>query len=147
MGRWSVAGLLLVAMVVGCSGRPELIPNSDKSLRKSSAELAADAARRFPYPTLAVTGEAQARAQIGYALNRLEVVNLSDEVWTDVTIWVNGSYVVNLPTMTPRKLVSIPFQALFNETGQYFPLNNKRIEKVEILREGKVYSVPSQLAD
>lgn len=147
MGRWSVAGLMVLAMLVGCSGRPELIPNNDKSLRKSSAELAADAARRFPYPALTAEGNAQARAQIGYALNRLEVVNLSDEVWTDVTIWVNGGYVVNLPTMAPKKLVSIPFQALFNDSGRYFPLNNQRIEKVEILREGKLYTVPSQLAD
>jgi hypothetical protein len=36
----------LLGTVVGCSGRPSLVPNSDPSLRRSSAHFAADAAKR-----------------------------------------------------------------------------------------------------
>src|SRR4029453_17768074 len=88
------AAVLLVAatfaLLAGCAGRPSLIPNSDKSLRKSSAQLAADAAKRHPYKSDAPRGgEAVARATVGYMLDQVDVVNLSNDDWTDVEVWVN----------------------------------------------------------
>lgn len=145
-------GLLLVALllVAGCSGRPTVLPNPDPALRKSSAEFAADAAKRFPYPADAErAGRARARAQVGYALDVLEIVNQSAEEWSDVTVWVNRSYVVHLPKMEPGKLKKLPFQMLFNDKGQYFPLDNRKavIEQLELFQNGKLYEVPVQLAD
>jgi hypothetical protein len=51
--------------------------------------------------------------------------------------------------MEPRKLRSIPFQAFYNEQGASFPTNNDkaRIEKLEVLHDGKMYEVPTQLAE
>ena len=86
--------LLMGAIVIfalaatGCAGRPSVFPNKDKSLRKTSTEFAADAAKRHPYPADAERGgEANARVQVGYSLNKLDVVNFSDEPWVDVDLW------------------------------------------------------------
>lgn len=147
----TAAGLLSVAVVLGgCAGRAQLLPNSDKNLRKTSAEFAADAARRFPYKSDAERGgEAVARAQVGYWMNVLDVVNLSDTDWQDVEIWVNRTYVVSLPVMERGTLKRIPFQAIYNDQGQSFPTNNKtvRVQSVEAFRDGKMFDVPVQLGD
>jgi hypothetical protein len=143
--------LIVGAMLVGCAGRTELFSNSDKALQKTPAEFAADAAKRHPYPADAPRGgRAVARAEIGYVLDRLDLVNISDTPWTDVELWVNSQYVVFLPQIESRLLKKIPFRALYNDQGQYFPISNGKflnrqpilIDKVELFRDGKLYDVP-----
>src|SRR3954454_9315746 len=98
--RAVLTALATVTLMAGCAGRPSLIPNADKSLRKSSAQLAAEAAKRHPYKSEAPRGgEAVARATVGYMLDQLDVVNLSPDEWTDLEVWVNQNYVVYLPKM------------------------------------------------
>ena len=147
-------GLMLLATLVtltgGCAGRPELIPNSDPSLRKTSAQFSADAAKRFPYKSDAPRGgNAPARAQIGYWADRIDIVNTSDTDWGDTEIWVNRAYVVTLPKIEHGKLKSIPFQAIFNDKGVSFPTDNSKthVEKLEVFHDGKMFDVPTQLAD
>ncbi|HYO10004.1 MAG TPA: hypothetical protein VER17_13620 [Tepidisphaeraceae bacterium] len=145
--------LLIVAtlmLLVGCAGRPSLLPNSDKNLRKTSAQLAADAAVRHPYKGDAPRGgEAIARASVGYTLNQVDVVNLSPDAWEDVEIWVNQQYVVHIPTMEPSKLKTLNFQMLFDDKGNSFPLDNKKVmvTKVEAYRGGKMFDIPVRLGD
>src|SRR6476646_5481856 len=110
-------GLLLV---VGCSGRPSLIPNPDPQLRKSSAEFAADAAKRFPYHTDAPHAQTTARCQVGYMANVIELANLSDEDWHNVEVWANRQYVVFVPQIKSHELERLPFQMIFDDTGHYF---------------------------
>lgn len=145
---WSgLAGMMIAA---GCAGRPALLPNPDPSLDKPSTVFAAAAVKRFPYKADAPRGgEAIARAQVGYTLNRIDVVNLSDEDWTNVEVWVNQSYVVFLPSMKAHELKRLNFQMLYNDQGQYFPVDNMKtlVKSVEVYRDGKMYTVPSQLAD
>ena len=139
-----------IALAVGCSGRPALIPNPDPNLRKASAQFAADAAVRHPYKAEAPKGgEAVARSQVGYSLDRLDLVNLSQEPWTDVEIWVNQKYVVHLPKVEPNTLKIIQFQMLFDAKGNYFPTNNNKVlvSKVEVLKDGKMFDVPVRLGD
>ncbi len=141
---------LVLAMAAGCSGRPSLIPNKDKMLRKSSAAFSSDAAKRYPYKADAPrAGEAVARAQVGYTMNQLEIVNLSDETWTDVEVWVNGKYVVFVPQMKPNDLKVLHFQMLYDDQGNYFPINNKvvRVNRVEVYRDGQMWDVSVGLAD
>lgn len=142
------ASLLAVAsaasLLTGCQGRPTLFPNPDPSLRKTSTQLAADAARRFPYKADAPHAvESSARAQVAYSLNRLEVLNFSDEDWSDVEVWVNRKYVCHVPKMESRKLKEVHFPMLYDETGAYFPFDNKqtRVETVEIFRDGTMYAL------
>jgi hypothetical protein len=148
----SMIGLvvLLASLLVGCAGRPQLFPNSDKSLQKTSTEFAADAAKRFPYKMDAPrAGIADARANVDYTFDTLDIVNLSDEDWTDVEVWVNQQFVVHLPKMENHVLKHLTFQMIFNEGGFSFPTNNMktRVEKLEIFHQGKVYDVKLQLAD
>src|SRR3954447_14119772 len=135
---------LVGSALVGCAGRAEIFPNSEKALRKTAAEFAADAAKRFPYKADAPRGGiATGRAQVGYSLNKLEIENLGDEDWDDVEVWVNKSYVVSLPKLKarPGKIPAIPFQALFNDEGHSFPTDNSvtRVSLVEVYRDGKMY--------
>ncbi|MEA2711768.1 MAG: hypothetical protein QOF78_4369 [Phycisphaerales bacterium] len=141
---------LSIVGVIGCSGRPALIPNPDKNLRKASAQFAADAASRHPYKAEAPRGgEAIARSQVGYTLDRLDVINLSKQEWKDVEIWVNQKYVVFLPKVEPNTLKIINFQMLFDGKGNYFPTDNNKvmISKVEVLKDGKMYDLPVRLGD
>ena len=75
--------------------------------------------------------------------------NLSQEEWDNVEVWVNRNYVVFLPKMEPNKLKTLNFQMLFDEKGNYFPLDNKKVlvDKVEVYRDGKMYDVPVRLGD
>jgi len=137
-------------IALGCAGRPSIIPSMDKNLRRSSAQFAADAAVRHPYKSDAPRGgEAIARAQVGYTLNHIDIVNLSKEPWNDVEIWVNQNYVVHLPVMEPNKLKTIEFTMLYDDKGTYFPLDNSKVlvKKVEVYFGGKMYDVPVKLGD
>ena len=145
-----------LAAAVGCAGRAELWPNSDTRLRKTATEFAADAAKRHPYKiTAGRGGQALARAEVGYLIDRVDLINLSDIEWTDVEVWINGTHVVFLPAMEPKTLKKIPFQAIYNDQGQSFPTSNggyfKRepimITKLELFRDGKLYDVPVTAAE
>ena len=141
----SILAAVCAATLIGCAAA-EIWPNTDKALRKTSAEFAG-----FPYKADAPKGGAvNGRAQAGYTLNRINIINLTeDETWTNVEIWVNKSYVIFVPVMEPKRLKNLPFQAIYNASGQSFPTNNMKtlVDTVEIYRDGKMYEVPTQLAD
>jgi hypothetical protein len=126
-----------------------LMPNPDPALRKSSAEYAADAVKRHPFKAdLPSGGQAVANAQVDYGLNRLEIVNLSNDTWNNVEIWVNRDYVVFLPRMESKVLKRIPFSVLYDGHGKYFQQNNKNfVDSVILIRGDKQFTVPVQLAD
>jgi len=140
------------ALLGGCAGRGEILPNSEKALRRTSAEFAADAAKRFPYKAEAPRGGAAvARAQVGYSVNKVEIVNNGDEDWEDVEVWVNKSYVVWLPRLKarPGKVTAIPFQDFYNSDGHWFPTDNSktRVNQIEVYHDGMMCDVKMQLAD
>jgi hypothetical protein len=144
------AGLLAATLSVGCSQRAWWTPPEDPALRKKTHEFKADAAKRFPYKAGAPRGgQADARAEVGYDLNQISLINFSKEEWTDVEIWVNKSYVLYLPKMEPGKVKRINFQMLFNAQGKNFPLDNRKtlVENVEILRNGTIYDIPVKLGE
>lgn len=152
----SLFGLfVMVGAVGGCAGRPQILPNPARELRKTSAQFAADAARRHPYKSDAPRGGTIAgRAQVGYALDVLELANLSDTDWEDVEVWVNKTYVVYVPKVMRsasgnERLIRFTFQMLFDDAGNSFPTDNRktRIESVEIYKDGKMYDVTTKLAD
>src|SRR5688572_26224076 len=88
-----VVCILVLLQTAGCSGRPSLLPNSDPKLRKTSAQFSADAAKRHPFnASLPSGGEAKGRAQVGYGLDTVQVVNLSDEDWDNVELWINRKF-------------------------------------------------------
>jgi hypothetical protein len=137
-----------IVALAGCAGRPSVLPNPDKELRRSSSQFAADAAKRHPYKSdVPQGGEAPARAQVGYMLDRIEVVNLSNEDWNDVEVWVNQQYVVAVPTMQPGQLKVLNFQMIYDEKGNYLPTDKVRVNKLQLLRDGTMYDVRVQLAD
>ena len=138
------AGLLAVA---GCS-QPTMFANPDPNLRKSVPELKLDSAKRFPYKADAPHAlEPKARALVGYDLHRVEVVNFSDEDWSDVEVWVNRQYVCHVPRMQSRQLKEIHYPMLFNELGQSLPFSKSLVKTVEIYRNGTMYQITSHPVD
>ena len=141
---------MVTVLMAGCSQRAWWTPPSDPALRKTFKQFQEDAAKRHPYKSAAPRGgEANARAEVGYMLDQISLVNLSKEEWTDVEIWVNKAYVVYLPKMEPGKLKTINFNMLINDQGKTFPKDNTKtlVEKVEVLYGGKMYDVPVKLGD
>lgn len=153
MNRLTLFSIVVsLALLAGCAGRAQVLPNSDPALRKTAAQFAADSAKRFPYKADAPKGgEARGRCQVGYALDVVEIANQSDEDWNDVELWINDSYVVFLPVLKARaeKVTRIPFQAIYNDEGESFPTDNSKVlvNKVEVYYGGKMYTVPKQQAD
>jgi hypothetical protein len=144
--------VLGAALVGGCNGTPQLLPNADPNLRKDSVEFAADAAKRTYKADAPRGGEIAGRAQVGSWSDVLEVANLSDTDWEDVEIWVNKKYVLHVPKLeksSSGKLVHATFYMLFDDSGHHFPTDNRktRIEKVEIFKDGKMYDIKLQTAD
>ncbi len=139
-------GLMLLAMT-GCQGTTSVLPNPDPALRQPPARFAADAAKRS-YPASAPkAGEATARVRIDYFRDTLGLVNLSDHDWTNIEVWVNEKYVCFVPNAPKGQMKTLDFQMLYDTNGHYLPTNALNVEKVEVLVDGKMYSVSSQLAD
>lgn len=147
-----MACVAVAFVAASCAGRASVIPNDDKSLQKTAVEFAADAAKRHPFKSDAPRGgEAVARAEVRYGWDVLRIVNLSDEPWTNVEVWVNENYVVMVPAMKKGDLKSLNFQMLYDANGHWFPTDNvkpeNQIRKLNIYRDGKMYDVKLQLAD
>jgi len=145
-------GLLACGLLVGCQGRPTLFPNSDPGMNRTSTEFAADAAKRFPYPgEIAKGGEAAGRAEVDVMLNQIQILNSSDDDWKDIDVWVNQSHVCHVPLIPKgkQKVETIAFAMMYNAQGNYFSTQNGKnpLNRVEIFREGKLYTVPVRLAD
>jgi len=147
-------GAVWGGLVAGCEGRTSVLPNSDKNMRKTPAQWAADAAKRHPFNAdLPSGGEAVGRAQVGYVLNKVEVWNGSDQDWDNVEIWANRSYVCFVPRIEAKgkRVKTIEFEMLYDATGKHFPTDNKtahlQIRQLEMVKDGKIYSIPLRLAD
>lgn len=146
-----LALLIVSSAVVGCSGRVSLLPNSDKSLNRTPAQFASSAAKRTYHLDLPDGGAAAARAQVAYDTNTVQILNDSQEDWTDVEIWVNRKYVVHVPRIEAgrKRVKSITFRMMYDDQGNPFPADNRRqmIDSLEMVRNGQKYTIPLVLAD
>jgi len=151
--KYITSTIALTALcLAGCAGRPSLFPNSDPNLRKTSTQFAADAAKRHPYKTDAArAGEAMARAEYDPTFAHIQILNYSEEDWDDVEIWVNQKYVCWLPKIQKGKqrVETITFQMLYDADGNYFWTDNGKnpVKQVEMYRNGKLYTIPSFMAE
>ena len=79
--------LLALASASGCMDRTTIFDNPDPNLRLSASEMRGDAISRFPFKQEAPKAkEINARAQVAYPLNRVDVVNFSKSDWNDVEV-------------------------------------------------------------
>ena len=149
--------LVLVAvlgtLLAGCADRPTLT-NSAKALHKLSTEFAADAALRHPFKAAAPSGgAAKAKADVDYMFQHVQLVNLSDEDWTNVEVWINRGFVVHVPKIEKGsgggKVKTLNFNMFYDGKGRAYQSNDlkTRITQIDLYRDGKVYSVPLSLAD
>jgi hypothetical protein len=141
-----VLSVVAGSMVLGCQDNAVLIRSSDASLNKSAITFASQAKEHFPYPADAQRGSRiDARAEIGYMWNVVNILNFSDQDWENVELWVNKSYVLPLEKMEAGKTKRISFKMIYNENGEYFPLGGTMIKELEIRKNGILYTVPTQI--
>jgi hypothetical protein len=146
-----IAMLFATATLAGCAGQVSLLPNSDKTLRRTPAQFASEAAKRTYQIDLPDGGVAEGRAEVAYDGNFFQVLNLSEEDWTDIELWVNQKYVVHVPRIEAgkKRVKSITFMMLYDDQGNPFPSDNRRqmIKTLELVKDGTKYSIPLTLAD
>ncbi len=146
-----LVSLVTTASLVGCAGRVAIMPNSDPTLRRSPAQFAAEAAKKTYRTDLPDGGTAEARAQVAYDVDQIQIINLSNDDWTDVELWVNHKYVLHLPRLESgkKKVKTLTFLMLYDDQGNPFPKNNmkQRIDSLEMVRGEKKYQIPLVLAD
>ena len=145
-------GVIAVGFLTGCAGRPSLFPNSDPALRKTSAQFAADAARRHPYKADAPRGgAADGRAEVDPVFAKLQILNSSTETWQDVDIWVNHNYVCHVPRIEKggEHARTLDFEMLYDAKGDSFSTRRGKtpMTSVELYRDGKLYDIPLAMAD
>ena len=145
-----ISALLPLGLFAGCQGRATIFPNSDKSLNRTAAEFAADAAKRHPF-TGEPVGPANGRAAVDYQFKTIEILNSSPQDWNNVEVWVNRNYVCWLPIIPQGKqrVKTINFHMLYDDSGNYFWTEGgkKPVTQLEIRHDGKLYTLPMQLAD
>jgi len=147
-------GAVWGAFLLGCEGQTSVLPNSDKNLRRTPAQWAADAAKRHPFNAdMPSGGQAVGRAQVGYMLNKVEVWNGSDADWDNAEIWANRQYVAFVPKIAAKskRVTTIEFEMLYDAEGHHLPTDNKaaqkQIKQLEMVKDGKIYEIPLKLAD
>lgn len=133
-------------LATGCVKNAVLIPGSDASLNKSAASFANDAKAYFPYPADAQRGgEIDARAEIGYMWNIINLVNYSGQDWENLEVWVNRQYVLPLARLESGQPKRISFKMIYNDQGAYLPLEGTMIESLELKKDGILYTIPTQI--
>ncbi|MDB5297361.1 MAG: hypothetical protein JWO31_3344 [Phycisphaerales bacterium] len=154
IGLFGITVLLLVG-ALGCQDTAtSIIPNSDPALRKTRREFSADAMKRQPYHADAPKGgKINGAATVDYGDDIIQLANLTPDDWKEVEVWVNGQWVVYLPTV-PGKAVTaktIDFAMLYDQMARPFPSDNttpeKMVNKVEIYMNGKMYELAGLTAE
>lgn len=146
--RRTALTLLAALFIAGCTVNTiKPVPNPDRDLRKTPEQFQADAAKRI-YPTTAPTPQpAPFRGEVDYQLDVINIVNLSDTDWNNLEVWANGQYVCFIPTFPARMQHGVAFRILYSPEGQQPPLSGLWLQKIELVKDGKIYSVPIFAAD
>ena len=141
--------LALLLALTGCSsdGRPTLLPNADSNLRKSSAEFAADAAKRKYEADAPKANLTIARAQYSLMEKRFDLANLTNWDWQNVEVWVNGKYVVSVPEFTKNSGKALDFQLFYDSEGHHFETHHgaNPVQSLQIYQDGRMYDVVATL--
>ena len=147
----SVVAAVFCAVMSGCTTRPSFIRNADPDLRKSKAEFAADAAKRQYESTTPRGGAANGGAVIDYGIHQISLVNSSSQDWDNVEIWLNRQYVILIPKIPANaaRAEIVAFDMIFNSKGTSFPTDSQTtpITSVEMYKDGKIFTLMTQLAD
>jgi hypothetical protein len=76
-------------------------------------------------------------------IRQLEILNLSDNAVANPTLWVNGTYVREIPTLAPRGTHTVRYDGLL-QAGQPendFREANQSVTRVEIQTNGNLHNV------
>lgn len=142
-----LASLAIATSLAGCNSRPTLVPNADPVLNRPPAELAAEAMKKFPYPAeLAISpNPLPVRAELGYWINEISLVNYGDADLDNVDLWINQTHVVGPLKLESKKVKKLPFEVFYDAMGKHFPRGGVRIESLELRIDDVMHKVTTQL--
>ena len=138
---------IMLMLLTGCQDTVSMIPNPDPELQKTRTEFARDAIARQYNADAPRGGKIKGGATVDYSDNVLHVANFTSEDWKDVEVWVNGQWVVFVPSIPKNAETSrrLNFEMMYDRMGRHFPIDNTdeetMVKKVEIFRDGKMYEL------
>jgi hypothetical protein len=137
----------LLASMAGCTNRPTLVPNEDPALNQKPEVLAQAAAQKFPYPAeMPISpNPLPVRAELGYWVNEISLLNFGDADLDNVDVWVNQTHVVGPLKLESKKVKKIPFEVFYDAMGKRFPRDGVRIESLQLRIDDVMHKVPTQL--
>ncbi len=140
--------LILALLASGCaSGITIGNPNPEKSLRKTPAQFA-QYAKQHVYPAEAPKGgKSPVRGEVDYDLDVINLVNLGEQDWPNVDVWVNGRYVCPIASLPVKQQKGINFSYFYDTAGMPAPSRGTWIEKVELFYNGQLYDITMHPAD
>jgi hypothetical protein len=130
---WSAyppVALLLGALISASGCAPAKAFNPLDRTPEPAVVLASSVTTPPPaYPQeLPIAGTAAARGIVLYGADRIDLMNLGTEPWSDdARLWVNNRYSVLLPPTEPGLMMRLPFELLRDANGIAFPTNNREI--------------------
>lgn len=140
---------LLTLGLWGCVGEtsPGILPNNDPTLRESGRQLRDDASKRVYEADAPRGGEAEARAQYNLMSKNFDLVNLSDEDWQRVDVWINQKYVLHVARMEKQVAKRLDFDMFYDQNGEHFKTEdgNNPLQSLEIFCDGKMYTVATTM--
>jgi hypothetical protein len=140
-----LVSLALALGLVGCStdGQTSLIPNPDGNLQRTSAQFAADAAKRSFEASAPSEKATDARAQYDIMAHRIDLVNLANADWSNVEVWINHNYVVFLPSMQKMVDEKLDYEMFFDRDGNHFATQGgaNPLQSLQIYHDGTMYDV------
>ena len=129
MSRIAIASLVVLTCVFGCS--TSKLSRVDPEAR---ARIGYAATARYPGNAKLATDRVQVAVLADPDDNELKLLNLSDNAITTPTLWVNGAYVRQIPTLPPRGTHTVPYETLLQagNTANDFDRANQAVVKAEL---------------
>jgi hypothetical protein len=113
-------------------------------------QIAYAATAKYPADQTARTG-LQVAAVDNVDDKKLTLMNLSDNAIPPSTVWINGAYLHQVPTIAPRGMVDISYSQLLmaGPTPQDMKQSGQSVRKVELQTHDGFYTVqgPSKKVD
>jgi hypothetical protein len=121
--------MILLTSAVGCSTGEVYRVDPDARARIGYA-----ATKSYPGNAKAATQRVMTAALAQPRDNQLRILNLSDNAITTPTVWVNGAYLRQIPTLAPRGSQTVPYETLLQagNTANDFERANQSVVKVEL---------------
>jgi hypothetical protein len=128
--------VLALAMLAGCARTPAGQQADLEREQKASFAVSA------PYPRVEPINGLGATARYEPDTGIIRVANPTDQILTDITLWLDGAYVHHIPAIAPHSSIIINTRDFFDMRGHSAQERRAPVQRMEIQRDNELFSVP-----